>query len=767
MASQTVFDSSTADASAGAIDFHRAITIKERSSRYLRTAIDYLERERGRDACDAFLSQIGLARDSSVFKHIYDDENWNSYELEVYLYDRLKDLFDDPYQAIWNFGVASGSGLLDQKDTLFAFRIKVAPVPILVKKASEHTEKMSLISQCDARMLTKAEVHTSGKLAVTLRFNYVRLPEGFDYPHWTSVVAGYGIVHGLFAIRKGLKELEVKITHWPNLPSDLPSFNGRRYVFDKKTKNVIDESTGEKVANAKDGPFEIDGIVFNNAKEAACIMEYRPESLGTRIARATWQRPRIRRERELRELKDNLISELGAEHQAQLARYEHELSEKMEEIRKLKVQQDGDYFLTSLLTKPLMVNRNSSETVGTEFYLRQKKHFEFRQRRSELGGDICVADRIELMGRHYVVFTNGDAMGKSMQGAGGALVLGVVLQAFLSRTHFSEHQRRKSPELWIRDCYYELQNVFLSFDGSMYLSMVMGLLDEVNGTLYYVNAEHPGTTLFRKGRAQFVDADLQLRKLGTPGEESRVAVRMLRLEPGDVLIAGSDGRDDLEIGVGADGIRQINEDETLFLRVVEEAGGRLPGIVEGIQKRGGLTDDLSLLRVEYGAGETAAEHKRDPGYQGQAERAARLLRESKLEEGLTVLGELLRDFPADFEHESYRGRVLYKLKRYAEAADSLGRFCEAAPNDTEALHLFSVALKKSGATDRALEAAERVALREPTQVPYLVNEGDCHRLLGDTGRARELLERAKAIQPEHPQVERLQGLLAETAARQE
>lgn len=764
MVTSTALDSQNAEAGSGTIDFHKAITIKERSSRYLRTAIDYVEREKGREACDEFLAKIALSRDSSVFKHIYDDENWNSYELEVYLYDRLKDLFDDPYQAIWNFGVASGSGLLDQKDTLFAFRLKVAPVPLIVKKTSEHASKMSLISDTSSRMVSRSEVKTPGKLGIEVFFNYVHLPPGFEYPHWTSVLASFGIVYGLMAIRKGLKETELTITHWPCLPSDFPSFNGKTYTFEKKTKNVVDAVSGEVIANARRGPFELDGIVFNHAKEAVGYFEYRPESFMTRFARATWQRRRLKRENELRELKDALISELGSEHQAQLARYESELSEKMEEIRRLKVQQDGDYFLTSLLTKPLMINRNNSETVSTEFLLRQKKRFEFRQRRSELGGDICMADRIQLLGRNYVVIANGDAMGKSMQGAGGALVLGVVLQAFLSRTHFSEHQRRKTPELWLRDCYYELQNVFLSFDGSMYLSMVMGLIDEVNGTMYYVNAEHPGTILYRNGKAEFIDADLQLRKLGTPGEEDRIAVRLFQLEPGDVLIAGSDGRDDLELGVGPDGVRQINEDETLVLKIVEERDGQLEPIVEALQQKGALTDDLSLLRVGYRANEVGSEHRNKPEYQRSSERVSKLLRQGKLEEGLAALTELLANFPGDLEHESYRGRVLYKLKRYPEALQALRQFCALMPSDTEALHLLSVSEKKTGDYARALDAAQRVTLREPTHVMYIINEADCHRLLGEHKKAREVLGRAAAIDAAHPQVERLQQMLSVGAA---
>lgn len=34
-----------------------------------------------------------------------------------------------------------------------------------------------------------------------------------------------------------------------------------------------------------------------------------------------------------------------------------EVQEKMEEVQNLKIQQDGDYFLTSLLAKPLHAER--------------------------------------------------------------------------------------------------------------------------------------------------------------------------------------------------------------------------------------------------------------------------------------------------------------------------------------------------------------------------------------------------------------------------
>ncbi len=323
-----------------AIDLHRAITRKERSSRYIRTAIDYFAREKGTEACDAFLAGIGIPRESSVFRHVYDDENWNSYELEVYVYERLQNQFEDPIRAIWNFGVMSGSGQLDQKDALVNFKVKVAPVSVILKKVSETTEKFSLISHCRAESLTPVQVKGRGHKAVAMCFDYDRLPGEFAYPYWTSIVSGFGIFYGLAHLRKGLDIPYYRITHWPILPSDLPHFEGKHYDFDPASKNIFDRASGEIVANARDGPFELGGVIFNNGTVAVGHFEYRPESLWTILARNTWQRPRLRREQADREKRDKIVTELGAEHQLQLARYESELRQKITQIERLKLQQE-------------------------------------------------------------------------------------------------------------------------------------------------------------------------------------------------------------------------------------------------------------------------------------------------------------------------------------------------------------------------------------------------------------------------------------------
>ena len=55
------------------------------------------------------------------------------------------------------------------------------------------------------------------------------------------------------------------------------------------------------------------------------------------------------------------------------------LEETLKQVQQLKHQQDGDYYLSTLLTNPLFKNRNNSARISTDFLLRQKKQFAFRR----------------------------------------------------------------------------------------------------------------------------------------------------------------------------------------------------------------------------------------------------------------------------------------------------------------------------------------------------------------------------------------------------
>ncbi len=446
----------------------------------------------------------------------------------------------------------------------------------------------------------------------------------------------------------------------------------------------------------------------------------------------------------------------------------NELQKSLAEVNALKMQQDGDYFLTSLLIKPLGTNEAQSALVNIDFYVRQKKEFHFRQWNTEIGGDICIANKIQLRGKEFVVFLNGDAMGKSIQGAGGALVLGVVFRAQISRTQIVRQEQNRYPEQWLKDAFVELQKVFESFDGSMLISVAMGLIDEKTGLMYYMNAEHPWTVLYRQGRATFIEDELMLHKIGTTGLGGNLTIRTFQLQPGDVIIAGSDGRDDFVLYEDNKGKRVINEDETLFLDRVKEGGGDLSRIVQSIEKQGSLTDDLSLLRLGYlesnqgtdHPGQMGSQDQMDDTFMGHFERGHRLLEEEgQLENALTELREAYAIFGAYPELLRDLSRAYLKKKDYRNAASFCDAYIVLRPDDVRFIYYASISFKKIRQLERAVDLGERVRLRHPNLVHNLLNLGDCYRLLGNKDRAQMMLELALEQNPSEPSALELQNAL--------
>lgn len=283
-------------------------------------------------------------------------------------------------------------------------------------------------------------------------------------------------------------------------------------------------------------------------------------------------------------------------------RFSHHMNElvrqKTAEVEHLLEIQNGDYYLTSLLIKPLMVNEVKNSRARVDYCLDQKKKFNFRKWHAEIGGDICIAHSILLRDKKYTVFTNADAMGKSIQGAGGAIVYGVAFLSSIMRTIDNRAEQDSTPSAWLEQLFRDLQALFESFDGSMLISAVVGLIEEDTGLMWHFNCEHPWIVRYRSKKAEFLDDEDKVgRKIGTMGI-SEMHIQESKLALGDMIILGSDGRDDILLGIDEEtGNRIINEDEQLFLRRVEEADGSPREIALAVQKSGELTDDLSIMRV--------------------------------------------------------------------------------------------------------------------------------------------------------------------------
>ncbi|MBK6606330.1 MAG: SpoIIE family protein phosphatase [Leptospiraceae bacterium] len=140
---------------------------------------------------------------------------------------------------------------------------------------------------------------------------------------------------------------------------------------------------------------------------------------------------------------------------------------------------------------------------------------------------------------------------KSIQGAGGALALGVVFKSIISRGKIFSQEETVFPERWLKLAFQELQSIFESFDGSMMVSVVMGLVDNDRGFIYYINAEHPFCVLFRDKKATFIEKEMNLHKIGmmTAEHSGDFRINTFKLENGDIVLMGSDGKDDIKIGI--------------------------------------------------------------------------------------------------------------------------------------------------------------------------------------------------------------------------
>ncbi|MCE9500845.1 MAG: SpoIIE family protein phosphatase [Leptospira sp.] len=426
-----------------------------------------------------------------------------------------------------------------------------------------------------------------------------------------------------------------------------------------------------------------------------------------------------------------------------------ELQTTLEKVQELKTQQDGDYFLTSLLLRPLNMNKATSESIEVEFFSSQKKKFQFKEWKEEIGGDVCMANSIELKERKYTVFVNADAMGKSLQGAGGALVLGSVFESIINRNRIAGATREIFPERWIKDAFLELHHVFETFDGSMLVSLVLGLIDDKTGFLYMINAEHPWTILYRDGKASFINTEITYRKLGTLGADDSIRIFTAQLFPGDILISGSDGRDDIMMP-GEEGEEFMNDDETLILSHVEKTGSDLLGIYSEIQSVGKLIDDITLVKISY---------KKDSDSDIQSlsfeddeicEQAKTFIRSGRLLEAISFLESAI-------EHKR-SSPVIYKslfqaylqANFYEKASKISAEVVHMVPGDTELLFQTSYILKKTGDYATACDLGERVKLRNPSHVRNLINLADSQFFNGNRERAKMLIDLVLELEKENP-----------------
>jgi hypothetical protein len=349
-----------------------------------------------------------------------------------------------------------------------------------------------------------------------------------------------------------------------------------------------------------------------------------------------------------------------------------ELQTTLETVNELKIQQDGDYFLTSLLLEPFIVNNSNSEKVKVDFLLIQKKKFDFYGKEQDIGGDLCHSQNLSLNNRNYILFFNSDAMGKSLQGAGGAIVFGSVFFSIIQRTKSNVDNTYISPERWLKNTFIELHKVFLTFDCSMLISAVIGLVEEDTGVLYFINSEHPSIVLYADNSCNFLEKEIHFTKLGSPVSSNKLFITLQQLHQNDSIFIGSDGRDDFAL----DSIR-LNQDAEEFLKAVKKANGDLKEIFEITKSKGQIIDDFSLMKITYLDEVNSYEHLKNLAISN--------LSKSDFKSYIQIGEEYIEKNPTDSEFLLQLGKAYRETKNYKEAVNAFERLRLRSPYNLEVL----------------------------------------------------------------------------------
>jgi tetratricopeptide (TPR) repeat protein len=354
------------------------------------------------------------------------------------------------------------------------------------------------------------------------------------------------------------------------------------------------------------------------------------------------------------------------------------------------------------------------------------------------------------------------------------------MNSIMARSASNKRILNRTPAEWLTDVYEEINMVFKTFSGTMVISATIMLIDDETGKIWYFNAEHPFSILYRDGKASFIEEELKLRKLGLDSEYP-FEVHTFQLLPGDKLILASDGRDDIDLTPDED-VRTINEDEFLVLKYVEEANGDIYETENLLKKLGELTDDMSMLSITFKEDKVGGTHKEakhspieepadsffEPEKEdwdksltaaGAFEEAKVLYQNGELEQAVSIMHKAFLGDPSNQKLNKFLGLVSYKGKNYEIASKVLAEFLKENASVSEYWYYLAMSEKKLGNYQNALDAAHEANKLDPENLQNLVNLADVSRLMGNFDRALTYVTRAQAMEPENKNVIKLTKLL--------
>jgi tetratricopeptide (TPR) repeat protein len=251
----------------------------------------------------------------------------------------------------------------------------------------------------------------------------------------------------------------------------------------------------------------------------------------------------------------------------------------------------------------------------------------------------------------------------------------------------------------------------------------------------------------------FIEKELNLHKIGmmTAEHSGEFRINTFKLENEDVVFMGSDGKDDIRIGIDDKGGRIINEDESLFLSTVEEAKGDLEKIFSLTEKKGELTDDFSLLRIEY--------NDDKPQELEEDNAKLKLALEFYTKDDFRKASEIISQIEPN-DSKSYlrlKANIAYRLGDYKQASQIYTHFIDLYPEESAFLFATAKSHKMIGNLEVAADYAERLKLREPKNVNNLIFLAEVYLELQVPGRAQKMFDLATLLDRENPKLAELKN----------
>ena len=211
----------------------------------------------------------------------------------------------------------------------------------------------------------------------------------------------------------------------------------------------------------------------------------------------------------------------------------------------------------------------------------------------------------------------------------------------------------------------------------------------------------------------------------------------------------------------------------MILSVVDQAKCSISEIERILHTKGELTDDLSILRIDYKtnvAEETQSTDSILPSFEDKEissqinvneiyMQSKKLYQTGDIEKAIDILANAYAVEQNNQKLNKLLGLLSFKGKDYDTAIKVLSQYLSQDPDTDEIWYYLSIAQKKMGNYLSSLEAAKKVYELQPTNINNLVNLSDLHRLNGNYMEAKLFSEKVISLDSENKNAKKLLNVL--------